>query len=870
MADSPGMGTQPPSGTVTFLFSDIEGSTTLAQRLGEGFSGVLEDHFTIIRSCVQSHRGFEVKTIGDGYFAVFASVGDAVEAAVAIQLELNSHPWPDGGVVRVRIGIHTGVAEESADDYFGLEVHRAARIADAGHGGQVIVSSASRALSPSAFEYRPLGEHLLKGLDQPEMLFQLIVPGQPSEFPPLRTASAHPNNLPTLTTPLIGRASELETLARLLSQHRLVTILGPGGVGKTRLALALASESLPLYPGGVFFADLSGVSDPVFVMAAIANALRAAEGTFEAVVERIGQTEMLLVLDNFEQVAESADQVELLLRSAGGLRVVVTSQIPLRLPGEQRLVLSPLGLNGRAEESPGVELFLERARAVNPGFEADPSELERLVELLDGLPLALELAAARANLLDIEEMIERFQSGTRLSGAGSGPARHRSLEDALLWSYGLLGPGEQAAFRRLGVFVGGMTVAAAEAVAMGEPVSDPLGAVAELVDRSLLLPVPTSSGRWRMLDGVRRFAQERLDESGESEQVGTNYVGFFCDLARQAATGLQSDRGEWWQARLEAEQANFREVLTRLFDDGDVDRGLALLGDTWRYYQSRGQLGELELWLDRFFGLDETEDAGEGVIKGLMARAALRYWQSSPAEAVSDYRSALAAVRELGDDELLAEALYGLATSLIINRQEEEGMGLLDEVKELYTKLGDAGGLADVLTAEVFGTLTRHGPAGLGDELGEAVTLYEAAGRKIQVTQGTFGLAGVALAEGRFADARKIARHGLERALRLSDFYLLVWGLEFAALAELELGNLELAARLAGAAEVGSGTIGGGWSPQVLGLRDARTRLADLLGEEGAEAAMAPGRELSLPEAVALAMGKDGQDVRLGFGRPES
>ncbi len=845
-----------PSGTLTFFFTDIEGSTRLAARLGSGFKEILRAHDTIIRSVIAEGDGVEVKTLGDGFFVVFESARAAVESAVSAQFGLVEHSWPEEGSVRVRIGMHTGEAELGGDDYLGLPVTRASRIVDAGHGGQILVSQTTRDLGGAEYEYRDLGEHLLKGLEQPESIFQVLVPGQAANFPPLRTTTSRPNNLPVLSSSLIGREDDLATIKNMLSTHRLVTLLGPGGVGKTRLALDAGRSALAEFSDGVTLIDLSSISDPAFVLASVASEVGAEKGEVESVLGVIGSKDLLLILDNFEQVLDAAPDVAGLLAGGDGLKFLVTSQAPLRVSGEQRFSVVPLSGNGSVGLSVGGRLFVVRAREVNPAFTADDAEVEQLVELLDGLPLALELAAARANLLSAAEMVERLEEGGRLASRSTGlPDRHRSLDQALAWSYELLDPSDQATFRRLGVFAGGMTIRGAEEVSGGEPVGETLDSIGELVDRSLLLVDPDGSGRMRMLDGVRRFALERLDAADESARVATSFIDYFRVIGEEASDGLQSDRGEWWRSRLDSEHDNFREVLRRLVDRKAAEEGLALLGNIWRFYQSRGLLLELELWLDRFFALPGSDEMSDGMIKGLMARGALRYWQSRFDEALDSYAVAVEAARHQDDSKLIAEALFGVAATYIYSGRDDEITPMLEELKVIYGALGDDGGLADVMAAEAFkGMAEREGLSGMEPEFRRVEQLYRSAGRLIQATQVTYAIAGVATAEGRFESASETARRGIQEAVEMNDLYLQVWGIEWLAVAEAERGNIRLAGLLAGAAVAAQERLGGSWLPGLLHLEDARSRLEAILGEEAAEEAIAPGFELTVYEAVVLAL----------------
>lgn len=790
------------------------------------------------------------KNTGDGALAVFASVRSALAAACDLQTQMTEEAWPVGLDVTVRVGVHTGEATLDGDDYVGIDVHRAARVMAAGHGGQVLVSEQTRALAGEAFEFRDLGRHLLRGLEVEETIYQLIVPGLPREFPPITAASSIASNLPVRVAPIIGRESESAALIDAVDHDRLVTLLGPGGVGKTSLAITVAGRAMGSFPGGVTFVDISSVRDPEFVIPSIATEVDAETQTIEGISNRLRGTRRLLVLDNFEQVVDSAQDIGRLLAQADDAHFLVTSQVPLRIEGEKRYVLEPLGTDA---ESPAVALFMERARAVSSDFDADTTTVAELVKELDGLPLAIELVAARANLLGAGEMLERIRAGKMSFRAGAdAPDRHRSLTAALEWSHDLLDPSAQQVFAQLSVFAGGFTLDAAESVIDGDGI-DVLDVVAQLADRSLVTKRIGSSRRFGMLDGIRTFARSKLEPSPWAASTTERFVAYYGDMGEAAYDGLQSDRGHWWRARLDEEVDNISEVLTLLRDEGRADEGLGLLGNIWRFYVSRGHLLELDGWIDEFLAMPTEGPDTEARIKGLMAFGALHYWRERSEDAIGTYEDALTRSRRLGDDRLVADAAFGVGTSMIMGGRAAEAGPFLEESKELYEKLGDKGGLADVVAGEGVMLARVEGLGAQASRFASAVSLYEEAGRRVQLTELLLAQSAAAIDGGQADDARRLALRGLDSAVGLADVFLQGWAIEYVARVEFDDGNFERAGRLVGGVESLRERFGSVWTPETVGLDSARTLLVLELGEDESERLIAPGRKLELDELVELA-----------------
>jgi len=553
-----------PGGTVTFLFTDVEGSTRLLHELGpDAYAEALMDHRRVLREAFARHGGVEVDTQGDAFFVAFPTAPGALRAASEARDALA------GGRIRVRAGIHTGTPLMSDEGYVGADVHRAARIAACGHGGQILVSAATAALI-GGHGLRDLGDHRLKDLSAPERIHQLGDDG----FPPLR--SLHQTNLPVPTTPFVGRDRELGEIVDLASRDgfRLLTLTGPGGTGKTRLGLQSAGALAGRYPDGVWWVPLASLRDAALVLDAIGQAL----GGDKAPAEQIGDRSLLLLLDNFEQVMAAAQDVAELLASCPGLSLLVTSREALRIGGEQEYAVPPMA----APES--VELFLARARSVRPDFAPDAA-VAGICQRLDHLPLALELAAARVKVLSPAQILARLEQRLSLltGGARDLPERQRTLRGAIAWSHELLTASEQRLFARLAIFNGGCTLESAEAVAGAD-----LDEVQSLVDKSLLR---VREDRFWMLETIREYAIEQLEASGEAEQVRRRHAAHFLALAETAEPHVLEESAEWFE-RLEREHDNLRAALDHLESLGDHQSGLRLAGAVWRFWYLRSHLVE--------------------------------------------------------------------------------------------------------------------------------------------------------------------------------------------------------------------------------------------------------------------------------------
>ena len=568
-----------PTGTVTMLFSDIEGSTALLTRLGDRYVEALDGQRQVLRAAWSAWDGAEMGTEGDSFFVVFGVASHAVAAALQAQRDLISYPWPDGARVAVRMGVHTGEPTRHDDGYVGMDVHRAARVAATAHGGQVVVSEATVHLVSDRLDdarLLDLGRHRLKDIPEPEHLYQLCAPGLPEQFPPLKSLGTSAS-LPRASTPLVGRDRELAELVALAGspEVRLVTLTGPGGSGKTRLATAVAAELAPAYSDGAYFVPLAAVTSEDAMWSSIAELLGAATENRpkERFLEWVASGQALLVLDNLEQLPAAAVVISDLLDAGDGLGVVATSRGPLHLQGEHEYPVPTLGLPATAddlevaERSTAVQLFCEYARHVRPGFALTSDNVAAVVALcqrLDGLPLAIELAAARLRMLSPSALLARLDKTTDLTARDvNRPERQRTLRAAIAWSHQLLSPELQTVFRRLGAFAGGGDLDAVAAVACSDLDIDPLDAVAELADAALVSvgDGPDGEPRVTLLQTIRDFALELLDASGEGYATRHRHAEHYVQLAQAMYTALRGERPLDAEDRLDLEQDNLRDVL---------------------------------------------------------------------------------------------------------------------------------------------------------------------------------------------------------------------------------------------------------------------------------------------------------------------
>lgn len=701
---------------MTFLFTDIEGSTLMVQRLGERWAEVLARHDAIVTAAIDGNRGRVVKTDGDSFFAVFEVAMDAVHAAVSAQKALAEEPWPEDAVVRVRMGIHTGVGALGGSDYFGLDVHRAARIADAGNGGQVVMSEATAVLVgrslPEGTSLVDLGKHRFKDLADPETILQLSIDGLPTEFGPLRTLDAVPNNLPVQLTSFVGRETELAEATRLLEGTRVLTLTGPGGTGKTRMALQLAAEVSDRFADGVYFIDLSPAAEASVVPSTILRAMGMAASyqddlPEERLIEQLRDLEVLLVVDNFEHVVDAAPLLSDLVRSAPRVKLVVTSRVPLRIAGEQEMSVPPLeappkGVTvAEALESEGVRLLCERTQAVRPDFRLTPANVDAVVELvgrLDGLPLAIELVASRLRLFPVETVLDRLDARMLSTGSIDVPERQRTIRNTIGWSYDLLDPEMQRLFRWLSVFSGWSRLEEIEALFGDRFGIDTLDGLERLVDSSLVFSTQKLGSPWfRVLYVIREFARERLAESGEQEEVRTLHLGTYLDLVRGAGPQLTGRERLWWLDLLEDNHDNIRSAIEWGMETGATDDVLELVSALWRFWQTRGHLYEAQQRIEAALAMPDGSPARYA--KAYEALGGVQWWRGQMEECAETYRRVLEMQREMGESRDLGVALYNYGLAVGTVTEPEVGLAVLDEGEELFRRLGDEDGLGDIAWA---------------------------------------------------------------------------------------------------------------------------------------------------------------------------
>lgn len=836
-----------PTGTVTFLFTDIEGSTRLWEAHPDAMREALAAHDAIFREVVPACGGVIFKTVGDAICAAYERADDAVRAAVAAQRRLIAQPWPaEIGAILVRMGIHTGTAQERDDDYFGRSVNRVARFMSIAHGGQILVSGATAALLRNleldGVSLRDLGEHRLKDLSEPEPAFQVLADGLTIAFPSLASLDAHPNNLPSQTSSFVGRTGELAALAAAMRNHRLVTLTGPGGIGKTRLSLQFAADAVHGFKDGVWFVEFAGVEDRALILQSVVNALRVREVAQESLSQTLARAlerkQLLLILDNAEHLlTDIAGMAASLLANAPGLRVLVTSREPLHLDGEFVLRLHPLRLpfetNAGVTAGEAVELFLERAGNARPDLPVRSADIEHVTSIctrLEGIPLAIELAAARVATLSFAELDERLERRFRIlvSRDQTKAARHRTLWETIDWSYRLLEPEERRFAAELAIFNGSFTLEGCEAILPhGDATLDLLDS---MVSKSIVTVLATRHGtRYSIYDALREYLSEIM---GTSTLLHQRHLAYFADIAAAGHDHASAERHGAWLDRVGMEMAELRAAFLWSFECAR-ERGVRMLFDVCRYWDIRNQYAEGLEWLRRALALDdlppkiraallrraavfaavrlehvnanrltseclaayEALDDVAGSGQALLDLAVIAHRVGDEATAAEHYWLALERLRRGGDAAGEARALLNLTLLAFGNDDFISAESLLEKAAACATEVGDAH-----LTAHITGFRAslefRRGNTAAALELNrEALEVRRAIDNPFGIAETLDRMAAIHVRRGDMAEARDAARECLIIALTISSPPLIIDAFEAFCEIALREGSLDDAAR---------------------------------------------------------------------------
>jgi predicted ATPase/class 3 adenylate cyclase/Tfp pilus assembly protein PilF len=923
-----------PTGTVTFLFTDIEGSTRLLQQLGDRYAEVLATHHRLLSAAIQEAQGQVVDTQGDAVFAVFPRARDALLAAIAAQRAVQAYPWPDGIVPKVRAGLHTGEPVTGETGYVGMDVHRAARIAAAGHGGQTLLSDTTHALVakdlPEGIALRDLGEHRLKDLAHPHRLFQIVHPGLSDEFPPLRSLDAHPHNLPIQLTSFIGRAREIAEVKRLVGAARLVTLTGSGGAGKTRLALQVAADVVECYRDGVWLAEFAPIADAALVPKSVASALSVPEQpgreVTETLVDVLRPRALLLVLDNCEHLlAACADLTAALLRACPQVHILATSREGLGVPGETLWRVPSLSLPDVHRLPPSedlvlyeaVRLFVDRAVATTPGFALTSENAAAVVQVcqrLDGIPLAIELAAARVKVLAVEQIGMRLDDRFRLLTGGSRMVlpRHQTLQATMDWSYDLLSETERALLRRLSVFAGGWTLEATESACAGGAVEAAaiLDLLTSLVDKSLVLAeTRRGEARYRLSETVRQYGRDRLVESGETDVVRTRHRDWCVDLAERAESRFRGPEQIAWLERLETEHDNLRTALEwSKTQQGGAESWLRLAAALHWFWFMRGDFSEGREWLEGALSIETS--ASPSLRARALCGAGLLALRQSDSNAGKLLQESLALFRELGDKWGVPYSLHHLAHVAERQGDYERSAALFEESLALFRDVGNRWGIGwslhcmgDVtlsrgdygrakalleeslpLCREVGNTFTLayllHNLGRVAEKQGDyerATALFEEGlvtarqvGNKYHIPNLQCSLASVSLRRGDYERAVTLYRQSLAPQKEIGDKLGLVQCLEGLAGVACAQRDYEKGVRLFGAAEGLRETLAVHRAPSDQADHDQRvTSARAALGDAVFAAALAEGRAMTLEQAIEYALAAEPHPEE-GHGSPSN
>ena len=809
------------SGTVTFLFTDIEGSTTLWQRHPDTMEVALQQHDALIRRAIKENDGRVFKTMGDAFYAVFDDATNALSAALGAQTATLAQDWGKTPI-RIRMALNTGAAEVRDGDYFGLSVNRTARLLSVGHGGQILISASTQTLAqnqlPDGLSLRDLGEHRLKDLEHTERIYQLIAFDLPADFPPLKSMDYYPTNLPVQLTSFIGREREIVELTELLGKARLITLTGPGGTGKTRLCLEVASRSAEQYRDGATFVGLASIADHDLVPNAIANELGVTEKSNRSLVESLqrylSNKHMLMVLDNFEHVMKSAPLVTDLLALAPRLTIMVTSREVMRLNGEFEYPVRPLSVPDQKQPEPvsdllvyeSVALFNQRALASVPSFQLtkeNASAVAAICARLDGLPLAIELAAVRVKRFKPQYLLERLEDslGLLTKGPRDLPVRQRTLRGTIDWSYNLLNRSEQILFARLGVFRGGRSIDAVESICGPGLSIDPLDGLESLLDKSLLTQEEGLSGepRFKMLQTIQEYAQERLAESGEERIIRNRHLGYFLELMEEAEPKLEGLEQVAWLKRLEIEHDN---LMTAAYwsqsTEETAELALRLISSLVEYLLLRSYFSKGRELLSAALSTEKSSQHMATRAKALQQAGLLAYMQSDYPATRNLLKESLSIYRELGPT-----GRRGLANALITLGDMETEVGeyavassLMKEALGIMRELDDDIGIARALW-QLGQCNVRHGDYEQAVQYFElALPLLRRIGDRTATSIALSGLAEIAIREGDYDSATTLEEESLALRREIGERWGIAVSLANFAWIALRMDDLKQATAL--------------------------------------------------------------------------
>ena len=862
---------------LTFLFTDVEGSTRTWEAHPKAMPQALAEHFRVLKEAIEGEGGSIVTETGDGVFAVFRAPLPAVNAATAAQQALAAATWGATGPLKARMGIHTGTATREHEDYHGTDVNRTARLMATAHGGQTVVSEVTHALirddAPDGLEFVDLGEHRLKDLARPERIYQVNHPGLPGEFPPLTSLGTFPNNLPAALSTFIGRKSELEAIQKALAQSRLVTLTGAGGAGKTRLALQVAADRVELHPDGVWLVDLAGLADPDLVAQAVMSALRVPQRSgspvLEVLTKYVASRDLLVVLDNCEHlIAAAAELVETLLRASPKVRIIATSREPLNVPGETSwpvpsLRLPAEGGQASAEDSEAVALFVERATAADPSFSLTPERaatVATIVRRLDGLPLAIELAAARVRALSVEEIAARLNDRFSLltGGARTALPRQRTLEAAVAWSYDLLEPEERLLFARLSVFAGTFDLQAVEAVCAGKGLEEAqiLDLLPRLVDKSLVSVLRVGQAvRYRLLETLHDYARNQLASSADLQAVRDAHLRWAVAYADEMGGKIIGPEQDRVLGEIASSMDDLRAALGRALEAGDRETGLRImigLDAWWSNFATR----EARRWLDQLLA-DPDSVTPRTFAQGLSLYGLVLAIHGDGDEAVEVQERALALLQEVGDTRGVSWATHYLAIGRWKTASAEEVKRLSLQALALFAEQNEPVGMGRslwwlILWELEFGTVEEAIKDGASlRELGTRVPgpllhahIAEASGLLARV-------------QGDLDQAAELLQQAVGLHARIRNFGCLSHCLEHVALWSLDRKDPEGAATLLGTVDaIREDIVGNTAVPgfEMMWHERATKAAREELGEEGFADAWGRGRAMSVDGSIAVGL----------------